>query len=805
MTPARALIVATVLVAVLLAGLAASNPPSERVASGERAEVVVTLASPALSLVPGSQARIAAEQHSFRRALARELPSARLHWRYRLVANGFSVSLARADVPRLRDVPGVRNVFQGGYYAPTLDQSPGQIGAPALWAPPLRSLGQGMKIGIIDTGVDQSHPFFDPTGYTMPTGYPKGQTRFTTAKVIVARAFPPAGPTPPGAALAFDGEESAHGTHVAGIAAGNADTRAVGGRVVSGVAPRAYIGNYKALVRSDSGGASPIENAAGLVAAIEASVRDGMDVINLSLGEPEIEPSRNVVTKALDAAAAAGVVPVVAAGNEYNEVGAGSVSSPGSAESAIAVAAIEVDGAPTNAVHADFSSVGPTPLSLLLKPEVAAPGVDIISSVPGGGWSSLSGTSMASPHVAGAAALLKQRHPTWSVAQLKSALVTTGRPVETEADTVAGPTFVGGGLVSLADADQPLFFSSQSTVSFDLLEGRDFEVGRELRLTDAGGGAGPWTASVEYLRRARGTTLDVGSTQATVPGVLTLRLLVGNAAEGETSGYVTLRRGTDVRRIPFWGRVAAPQLGKQRLIALRSPGFHAGTTAGRPALVSRYRYPEDPSGMDVTTLLRGPEAAYHVQISKRVANFGVVVTRQSPGTRVEARIVSGADENRLTGVAGLPVARNPYVDNLFESVPAVAALMPLPGAYTVVFDSATRAGAGRFGFRFWVDDVTPPTLRVRSRTVAAGRPVLVAATDRGSGVCPELVRASIDGRTIRATFRAGIVSIPTSGLSAGRHRLTLRVSDYQETKNTENVPGVLRNTRTLTTPITIRP
>jgi hypothetical protein len=81
----------------------------------------------------------------------------------------------------------------------------------------------------------------------------------------------------------------------------------------------------------------------------------------------------------------------------------------------------------------------------------------------------------------------------------------------------------------------------------------------------------------------------------------------------------------------------------------------------------------------------------------------------------------------------------------------------------------------------------------------------VAATDRGSGVCPELVRASIDGRTIRATFRAGIVSIPTSGLSAGRHRLTLRVSDYQETKNTENVPGVLRNTRTLTTPITIRP
>src|SRR5262245_31972955 len=769
MTPVRALIAATVLVGLLCAGLAVSDRPSQPAAVGKRTEVVVTLASPALALAPGSQARIVAEQRSFMHALGRDLPSARVRWRYRLVANGFSVSLPRADVAKLRDVPGVRGVFRGGYYAPLLDQSPGQIGAPALWAPPLRSLGQGMKIGIIDTGVDNTHPFFDPTGYTMPQGFPRGQTRFTNAKVIVARAFPPAGPNPPGAALAFDGEESAHGTHVAGIAAGNADTRAAG-RTVSGVAPRAYIGNYKALVRSDTGGASPIENAAGLVAAIEAAVRDGMDVINLSLGEPEIEPSRNIVTKAIDAAAAAGVVPVVAAGNEYNEVGAGSVSSPASAESAIAVAAVEVGGAPTNAVHADFSSVGPTPLSLQLKPEVAAPGVDILSSVPGGGWSSLSGTSMASPHVAGAAALLKQRHPTWSVAQLKSALVTTGRPAETSEDSVAGPTFVGGGLISLAEADQPLFFSSASTVSFDLLEGRDYEVGRELRLTDAGGGAGPWTVSVDYLQRARGTTLDVGS-QMTVPGVLTLRFLVGNLAEGETTGYVTLRRGTDVRRIPFWGRAAIPQLGRQQFVPLRSPGFHSGTTAGRRALVTRYRYPEDPSGMDVTTFLRGPEAAYRVQISKRVANFGVVVTRQSPGTRVEARIVAGEDENRLTGVAALPFARNPYLPDLFEAVPAVAALMPRQGRYTVVFDSATRAGAGRFGFRFWVDDVTPPTLRVRARTVAGGSPVRVGAIDRGSGVCPQLITATIDGRTARATFKGGVISIPTSGIAAGRHRL----------------------------------
>ena len=806
MTFVRALTLASTLILALAAfgGVRlAADRSSERAAAG-RTEVVVTLESPALALAPGTRARIDAEQRSFRRALARDLPAAQAHWRYRLVANGFSVSLPRADVPRLREVAGVRNVFQGGFYAPTLDRSPGQIGAPALWAPPLRSLGQGMKIGIIDTGIDQSHPFFDPAGYTMPTGFPRGQARFTTAKVIVARAFPPAGPNPRGASLAFDGAESSHGTHVAGIAAGNADTRTSGGRILSGVAPRAYIGNYKALVRSDSGGASPIENAAGLVAAIEAAVRDGMDVINLSLGEPEIEPSRNVVTRALDAAAAAGVVPVVAAGNEFNDVGAGSVSSPASAEAAIAVAAVQVQGAPTSAIHADFSSVGPTALSLQLKPEVAAPGVDIVSSVPGGAWSSLSGTSMASPHVAGAAALLKQRHPTWSVAQLKSALVTTGRAAETGGDAVAGPTFVGGGLVSLADADQPFFFSSPSTISFGLLEGRNYEVPRELRLADAGGGAGQWAVSVEYLRRARGTTLDLGSAQATVPGVLGLQLRVGDAAEGETSGYLILRRGADVRRIPFWGRVAVPQLEKHRLLPLRSPGFHTGTTAGRPALVTRYRYPENPSGMGVTTILRGPEATYRVRISRRVANFGVVVTRQSPGTRVEARIVAGVDENRLTGYAGLPIARNPYVDNIFDQVPAVAALAPRQGVYTVVFDSAARSGAGRFGFRFWVDDVTPPTLRLRTPAVPAGSPLLVGATDRGSGVCPNLVTATIDGRSVQATFRGGVVRIATDGLSAGRHGLRLRVSDYQETKNTENVPGVLRNTRTLTTTFTVR-
>ncbi len=88
----------------------------------------------------------------------------------------------------------------------------------------------------------------------------------------------------------------------------------------SGVAPRAYIGNYKALSVPTDANVGLDGNAPEIVAAIEAAVSDGMDVINLSLGEPEVEPSRDIVARALDAAAAAGVVPVVAAGNDFEDV-----------------------------------------------------------------------------------------------------------------------------------------------------------------------------------------------------------------------------------------------------------------------------------------------------------------------------------------------------------------------------------------------------------------------------------------------------------------------------------------------------
>ena len=793
-----------VLVALALAILALGAWPraSAPVAAvAGRTEVVVSLTSAPLAHAAAGVSQVEAEQRAFRTALRARVPDARVRWRYRLVANGFAVVLPRSEIAHLRDLPGVREVYESVQYGPQLDDSPQQIGAPGVWGPGLATAGRGTKIGIIDTGVDQSHPFFAPAGYSMPAGFPKGQRQYATAKVIVARAFPPPLSSMPYARVPFDPAASGHGTHVAGIAAGNAATRASGGRTVSGVAPMAYIGNYKVFTRAPSG-FSPNANAPEIVAAIEATVADGMDVINLSLGEPEIEPSRDIVALALDAAAAAGVVPVVAAGNDYNDVGAGSVSSPANSTAAIAVAAVETEGVPGTSIHADFSSVGPTTISLRLKPDVAAPGVDILSSVPDG-WASVSGTSMAAPHVAGAAALLRQRHPEWTVAQIKSALVQTGTDAVEERSGFLGPQFQGGGVVSLVRADRPLLFADPTGLSFGLLA-RGSTVRGTIRLDDAGGGAGAWQVAEVRPLASTGRADLVLPASLEIPGDLAYEIVTPAAGrQGDVSGYVELRRGTDVRRIPFWGRVAVAALARHKPSALSGAGLYRGTTRGRPALVSRYRYPENPRGIGVTTVLAGPEAVYRVRITRQIANFGVVVTQRAPGARVEPRVVAGLDENRLTGYGGLPMANNPYLEDFREPLLVAGALSPAPGDYAVVFDSATRAVAGRFTFRLWIDDVTPPSLRLKTRAVGQGDPVLVAATDSGSGVYPDLIRATIDGRLVQAEYQRGVVRVRTAGLAPGKHRLRLRVSDYQETKNTENVARILPNTRTLTATVTI--
>jgi len=668
----------------------------------------------------------------------------------------------------------------------TLSSSAPAVNATKVWPIVINGqniTGKNQTVCVVDTGINYSHAALGGcfgSGCRVLNGY----------DFVNSDADP------------MDDNNPGHGTHVAGIAAGNAQTPAGGGRIVSGVAPRAYIGNYKVFVETDTG-LSPNANSPAIVAAIEAAVADGMDVINFSGGEPEIEPSRDIVALALDAAAAAGVVPVISAGNDYTDVGAGSVSSPANSARALAVGAVEISGNPVRREHAEFSSVGPTTISLQLKPDVAAPGVDVLSSVPEG-WGSFSGTSMAAPHVAGAAALLAQRHPEWTVAEIKSALVQTGSDSVDESGDLVPPSFQGGGVIALARADRPQLFAEPTALSLGLLARRSTASGT-IRLDDAGGGAGTWqiTDTPAAISSAGGALVLPPTVD--VPGALSYELVVPAGARlGDLTGYIELRRGSDLRRVPYWGRVSVAALQRHTTLALRRPGSYKSSTAGRPALVSSYRYPDDPRGIGVTTVLRGPERVYRILLTKNVANLGVVITERGPGSRVEPRIVALLDENRLAGYAGLPVAHNPYLEDFRSDVLAAGALSPIPGEYAVVFDSASRAGAGSFTFRYWVNDVTPPTLRVRSHAVPSGRPVQVAARDSGSGVYPDSIVATIDGKQVPTVFRRGVVTVSTRRFARGTHRLRLRVSDYQESKNTENVAPILPNTRTLVTTIRLR-
>jgi subtilisin family serine protease len=774
------LLIVMVLSVPALAGARPSAPAS----GGGMVEVIVTVDGKPLAR-GGELRTLQASQRSVESELAARVGDLAVQHRYSTVLNGLAVTLPESELSALESTDGVTRVYPNVAYHALRSSTPSFIGAPALWGPTLNSAGNGVKIGIIDDGLDKTHPYFRARGYRMPRGFPKGRKAYTSAKVVVARAFAPRRPAWKYAGTPFDPINSDHATHVAGIAAGNYRTQAQGGRI-SGIAPKAYLGNYKVLT-VPTGGFGLNGNSAEIVAGIEAAVRDGMDVINLSLGEAEIEPSRDIVAAALDGAAAAGVVPVVAAGNNFEELGAGSVASPGSSDRAITVAAESEEG---GAQIASFSSGGPTPLSLRMKPDVTAPGVEVMSSVPRreGLWASFSGTSMAAPHVAGAAALLHQRHRSWSAQQIKSALVQTGKPVlrgGQEAET----TREGGGTVDLVHADTPLLFASPSGISFGHVPPGGSALAR-VTLSDAGGGAGPWASSTTIQQAASGVSFTL--TPVTVPGELVVTAIAApGATQGTRTGFVELTRGTDRRRIPFWLRVSAPALAAAQTTPLTRTGTYKGNTQGRPALVETYRYPEDPRGFGVPRTLFGPEQVFRVHLRRRVANFGVAVT----GGRldVQPRVVRAGDENRLLGEIALPYNANPYLSGFGAPMPVVGAALPAPGDYDIVFDTVSASRAGRFTFRFWMGDTSPPHLRFLS---ARGGVVRVRARDAGAGVNPSFIRLVIDGRLTPARYLPQSSQIVTTGrkLRRGRHVLRLVVSDYQELKNMENVRRILPNT-----------
>jgi subtilisin family serine protease len=820
--------------------LAGGSPAAPSPSSDKLVEVVVTLPRPSLAVevahnrtLAATVARahalavrapaaasylrtLAAAQRALAARLAVTIPAARVNWHYGVALDGISVVLPASDLAQLRALPGATVWPTVTYHdlrdapatsAASVDPGPSLIGATALWGQSLATAGQGIKIALVDDGIDQAHPYFDPAGFSYPAGFPKGNTAYTTPKVIVARAFPAPSTHWKYADTPFDPVNSDHATHVAGIAAGDFDTPTAAGGAdpISGVAPKAYLGNYKALTvpTADFGldGNSP-----EIAKAIDQAVADGMNVINLSIGEPEVEPNRDIVVKALDNAAAAGVVPVVAAGNDYDSLGPGSIDSPGNTPAAITVAASTMgNDAGTGPDHiADFSSAGPTPVSLKLKPDVTAPGVDVLSSVPAHDFDWWSGTSMATPHVAGGAALLLQRHPTWTVEEVRSALASTGHEVHpTGHSGEASVLREGGGRIDLARADQPLIFTDPTSLGWGLVR-HGFSGTKQLSTSDAGGGIAPWRVSIHAQSMPHGAKLHPLKKTLVAGATLGLRLTVSHTAEaGNGAGFVVLTRGSDVRRVAFWFRVEVPRLQLDPHRTLHWPGLYHGDTAGQASRVSSYRYPVRGVGTAVPTRLGGPEQVFRFTLRRQVANFGAVIVHQAPGMKVSPRLVADNDENRVTGYAGIPMSLNPY-RGFDEAEPVVGAVLPNPGTYDFVFDTPTGAKPGAFTFRFWVNDTSPPSIRLLDHGAKIGRPIRVAVRDSGSGVDPHSFHAKIGGKPVHLTYRKGVLLLRTDGLQAGKKALTVTASDYQETKNMEDVGPVLPNTRVFHGTVTLR-
>ncbi len=480
-------------------------------------------------------------------------------------------------------------------------------------------------------------------------------------------------------------------------------------------------------------------------------------------------------------------------------------------------------------VITSFSSAGPTAFGHDIGPDISAPGGQILSStlprIDSSRFAVFDGTSMATPHVSGSAALLLQLHRTWSPAQVKSALVSTAAPAwgDTARTQEAPVTLEGGGLVSLPAAADPQLFTQPASLSFeDLAVVRaDASRGLLVRLDDAGDGSGTWQVSLAAQAATPGTSVDVPGIVSLPPGGEAELPVVAHARagapSGEDYGFVVLRRGGVTRRIPYLFLVDDPALAQAPAATLRRT--QVGTTVTGPDRVEEYRYPTAPLGAnpDQTPLVdNGSEQLYVTSLDRPAVNIGVSILAATDGAEIDPWFLGAKDESTVQGYAGTPVDVNALTYDYHERVGAAGAAFPRQGTYYVSVDSAkdefdgTRR-AGRYVLRSWVNDVSPPSLQLLTTRVSAGRPTVVVRTiDTQSGVDPAQLTIGYKGVLVAASsydFTTGlaIFALPRSvpALSAGKTlSLSMLSSDFQEAKNVDTIgPLLMPNTRVRRMPL----
>jgi subtilisin family serine protease len=357
-----------------------------------------------------------------------------------------TVDLPYNEIFNLVKQDNIAHIFLDKKVYACLDESVPIIKPPSPWQElendfGLKVNGSNIKIAILDTGIDKNHPDLDDMDDNSST---------TDPKVIAEKCFT-------GEGYASDGH--GHGTHCASITAGTGEAS---NYTYIGVAPSALLLNGKVLRDNGRGYNSWIIN------GIEWAVNQSVDIISMSLGQDINGDGTDPLSLALDWATDQGVICIVAAGNEGG-TGMFSIGIP-----AVARKVITVGSTTKNDEISSFSSQGPTN-DYRLKPDVCAPGSHIIAARASDTnmgnpidtyYTSASGTSMATPHVAGAAALILQIHINWEPLMVKSALMGNTKILSNE-----HLWRQGAGRIDVAKAINTTLLIVEPSVSFGMMEG----------------------------------------------------------------------------------------------------------------------------------------------------------------------------------------------------------------------------------------------------------------------------------------------------------------------------------------------
>ena len=351
-------------------------------------EYALILQDPPLARQMAARARIEAAQQQLRGELARR--KIRVSGSAETLLNAVFVRVPRDRVTELRSLAGVRRVVRLPRLKRNLNVAVNLVNVPTAWnALPggMANAGAGVKIAIIDSGIDETHPAFQDASLQPPPGYPMGQTAYTNGKIVVARSYEPIFFLPDDTTPR---DRSGHGTALAMIAAGETNTGLLA--TITGVAPKAWLGNYKIF---GTPGVNDNTTYAAAIQALEDAVADHMDIAVVAFGSLPLNgpldtdctqsgvPSAyvddcDISAQAVENAVAMGMTVIAAAGNDaqdgYQTEALNSIDSPGTAPSAITVGAI------TNA-HILFAAAtvnGPNvPSNLQIMDAAAGDGVKL--------------------------------------------------------------------------------------------------------------------------------------------------------------------------------------------------------------------------------------------------------------------------------------------------------------------------------------------------------------------------------------------------------------------------------------------